>query len=171
MQILTASSKVVLIIRFSIIPSHFSTAVFSTCNVKFWYFAVATFLTLPKQIILVYVGVLFAQKSKNNTINTIVLILSFLVTVFAGLYIYNKMRATKKILLEEQTARLNAKQRNLSQDFDQNAEGREEGNLWQRERHPQSPSYVRPPMQARWTEETHEMGDMGRPRAQAQEFI
>jgi len=82
------------------------------------------------------------------------------------------MVATKKILMEEQTARLNAKQRNLSQDFDnQSVDTREEANIWQRERHPHSPSYVRPPMQARWTEETHEMGDMGRPRAQAQEFI
>ena len=164
----------VLIIRFSVIPSHFSTAVFSTCNVKFWYFAVSTFLTLPKQIILVYIGVLFAQQNKNNTINDIILVISSLITVFAALYIYKKMRAAKKVLLEEQAARQNAKQRNSNQDqdFDPNVEGREE-DIWERERHPQSPSYVKPPEQASWTEETHEMGDMGPgpTRAQAQEFI
>lgn len=165
--------KVVLIVRFSVIPSHFSTAVFSTCNVKFWYFAVATFATLPKQIILVYVGVLFAQKNKNNTINDIVLVITFLITVAAGAYIYNKMRLTKRLLLDEQAARLDAKQRNLSQEFDfqLNVDVREGDDQWQRERHPDSPSYVSPPMQARWTEETHEMGDMGRHRAHPQEFI
>lgn len=100
---------VVLIIRFSIIPSHFSTAVFSTCNVKFWHFAVATFMTLPKQIILVYFGVLFVQGSKDNTINIIVLGVTSIITVIAGVYVYIKMRNTKKILLEEQAVRLNSK--------------------------------------------------------------
>jgi len=162
---------IVLIVRFSVIPSHFSTAVFSTCNVKFWYFAIATFATLPKQIILVYVGVLFAQKSKNNTINDIVLVITFLITVAAGAYIYNKMRLNKRLLLDEQAARLDAKQRIVSQEFQLNADVREGDDQWQRERHPESPSYVRPPMQARWTGETHEMGDMGRHRAHPQEFI
>jgi predicted lysophospholipase L1 biosynthesis ABC-type transport system permease subunit len=101
--------QVVLIIRFSVIPSHISTAVFSTCHVKFWHFAVATFLTLPKQIILVYLGVLLVQESKDNTINIIVLVITFLITVFAAVYIYWKMRATKKTLLEEQAARLQLK--------------------------------------------------------------
>lgn len=81
------------------------------------------------------------------------------------------MRITKKVLLEEQAARKDAKQRASSQDFDPNVEVREEGNLWQRESHPSSPAYVRPPMQAQWHEETHEMGSMGRPQAHAQEFI
>lgn len=99
-----------LVIRFSIIPSHFSTAVFSTCNVKFWHFVVATFLTLPKQIVIVYVGVLLAQQQeKNSTVNNIVLAITFLTTVVAGVYVYRKMRITKKILLEEQAARLDAK--------------------------------------------------------------
>ncbi|TVY15566.1 Golgi apparatus membrane protein TVP38 [Lachnellula arida] len=173
MPTLTASSKVVLIVRFSVIPSHFSTAVFSTCNVKFWYFAVATFATLPKQIILVYVGVLFAQKSKNNTINDIVLVITFLITVAAGAYIYNKMRLTKRLLLDEQAARLDAKKRNSIQDFDFqfDVDARERDDQWQRESRPDSPSYVTPPMQAGWTEETHEMGDIARHRAHPQEFI
>lgn len=67
------SFQVVLIIRFSILPSHFSTAVFSTCKVKFWHFAIATFLTLPKEIILVYAGFLLVQETKDSTINAIVL--------------------------------------------------------------------------------------------------
>ncbi|EPE32527.1 hypothetical protein GLAREA_07661 [Glarea lozoyensis ATCC 20868] len=96
---------VVLIVRFSAVPSHFSTAVFSTCDVKFWHFSVATFLTLPKQIIIVYFGVLLVQQTKNNTINTVVLSVTFLFTLIAAVYIYLKMKKTKVILLEEQESR------------------------------------------------------------------
>ncbi|KAE9364029.1 hypothetical protein N431DRAFT_390268 [Stipitochalara longipes BDJ] len=128
---------VVLIIRFSIIPSHFSTAVFSTCNVKFWHFAVATFLTLPKQIVIVYVGVLLAQQSKNNTVNDVVLGITFLTTLVAGVYVFRKMVVTKKILLEEQAARLDAKkERNLglgrmNSDSSSIGSEREREGLWQ----------------------------------------
>jgi golgi apparatus membrane protein TVP38 len=120
----------VLIIRFSIIPSHFSTAVFSTCNVKFWHFAIATFLTLPKQIVIVYVGVLLAQQqTKNSTVNDVVLGITFLTTVVAGVYVYRKMRTTKKILLEEQAARLDRKKaRELNENSDS---GSEREGLWQ----------------------------------------
>ncbi|KAH7370506.1 snare associated Golgi protein-domain-containing protein [Rhexocercosporidium sp. MPI-PUGE-AT-0058] len=103
---------IILLIRFSIIPSHLSTAVFSTCDVKFWHFAVATFLTLPKQIIIVYFGVLLTQeKKKDNLVNGIVLGFTFLITVVAGVYIYLKMRKLKAVLIAEQTARLEEKRR------------------------------------------------------------
>ncbi|CAG8975063.1 hypothetical protein HYALB_00009925 [Hymenoscyphus albidus] len=102
---------VVLIIRFSIVPSHFSTAVFSTCDVKFWHFAVATFLTLPKQIIIVYFGTLFVkQEPKNSLVNSIVLGIAFIATIIAGVYVYMKMRDTKKQLLVEQAERMRAKE-------------------------------------------------------------
>jgi hypothetical protein len=73
--------------------------------VKFWHFALATFLTLPKQIIIVYFGVLLVQETKNDTINTVVLAITFLFTIIAGVYIYLKMRKTKVILLREQEER------------------------------------------------------------------
>ncbi|KAG9232359.1 snare associated Golgi protein-domain-containing protein [Amylocarpus encephaloides] len=114
---------VVLIIRFSVIPSHLSTAVFSTCDVKFWHFALATFLTLPKQLIIVYVGVLLVQETKNNLVNSIVLGITFIFTLIAGVYIYMKMRKTKALLLSEQTARL-AGHQNSSDDFGLDANGR-----------------------------------------------
>lgn len=165
--IMANSFKVVLIIRFSIIPSHFSTAVFSTCNVKFWYFAIATFLTLPKQIILVYFGVLLVQETKDNTINTIVLSITFLTTIVAGVYIYTKMRKTKKILLEEQAARLEPKQ-DLDADFSPEIHPQED--FWQ----PQSSSgnaNFRPAPPARWQEGIYEMEDTRRPNAKPAEFI
>lgn len=163
------SMQVVLIIRFSVIPSHFSTAVFSTCNVKFWYFAIATFLTLPKQIILVYVGVLLVQQSKDNTVNVIVLVITFLTTVVAGAYIYIKMRKTKKILLEEQALRLDAK-RTLSRDFSPDANIEVTESFWQQERASRSGNSVRPPTPT-WQEGAYEMDDIGKQRMRTQEFI
>ncbi|GKT49028.1 golgi apparatus membrane protein TVP38 [Colletotrichum spaethianum] len=96
---------IVFIIRFSVIPSHFSTAVFSTCDVKFWHFAVSTFLTLPKQIILVYLGVLLVQKQQNSTIKNVVFGLTAVLTIALAVYIYIKMRSVKKTLLREQSER------------------------------------------------------------------
>jgi len=43
--------QIVFIVRLSAIPSHFTTAVFATCGVAFWIFLVATFFTLPKQLV------------------------------------------------------------------------------------------------------------------------
>jgi predicted lysophospholipase L1 biosynthesis ABC-type transport system permease subunit len=104
-HILTLLRQIVLVIRFSVIPSHFSTAVFSTCDVKFWHFAVATFLTLPKQIILVYFGVLLVQQQDDSKIKTIVIVIAFVITLALAGWIWYKMAAVKKTLLEEQAAR------------------------------------------------------------------
>jgi SNARE associated Golgi protein len=175
---------VVLIIRFSIIPSHFSTAVFSTCNVKFWHFAVATFLTLPKQIVIVYVGVLLAQQqSKNNTVNNVVLAVTFVTTVVAGVYVYRKMGATKKVLLEEQAARLDAKKaRDLNLNRMNSDSSSEREGLWQNrtygsERTPQRP-YVPPTGGMNYYEMDNRSRDVmyggeqnGRPTAVPRDFI
>lgn len=98
-------SQVILIIRLSAVPSHFSTAVFSTCDVNFWYFVIATFLSLPKQIFLVYLGVLVLQKDKNNTVQTVVFVSLFIVTMIMAGWIWYKMRGIKKVLLREQDER------------------------------------------------------------------
>jgi uncharacterized membrane protein len=96
---------IVLIIRLSAIPAHFSTAVFSTCDVKFWYFVVATLLSLPKQIFLVYLGVLLVQDSNDSLVKTLMFGAVFVITVAMGVWIYIKMRAIKTVLLEEQEQR------------------------------------------------------------------
>ncbi|KAI0706579.1 hypothetical protein C8Q76DRAFT_630288 [Earliella scabrosa] len=49
--------RVPTIMRFSAIPGHFSTAVFSTCGMSVWMFCASAFLSLPKQLAVVYVGV------------------------------------------------------------------------------------------------------------------
>ena len=92
-------------IRFSIIPSHLSTAVFSTCDVKFWHFAVSTFLTLPKQLILVYLGVLLVEEQDGATVKNALFAVAGVVTVLAGVWIWFKMAKYKKHLLAEQAER------------------------------------------------------------------
>jgi uncharacterized membrane protein len=99
----------VLVIRFSAIPSHFSTAVFSTCDVNFWLFVIATFLSLPKQIFLVYLGVLLVQNKSDGWTKTIMFGVVFVITVIMAVWIWFKMRGVKKVLLEEQAARRAAK--------------------------------------------------------------
>jgi hypothetical protein len=96
---------IVLVIRLSAIPAHFSTAVFSTCDVKFWHFVVATFFSLPKQLVLVYLGVLLVQASNDDVIKTLMFGAIFLVTIIMGVWIYMKMRKVKVVLLEEQESR------------------------------------------------------------------
>jgi uncharacterized membrane protein YdjX (TVP38/TMEM64 family) len=96
---------IVLIIRLSAVPSHFSTAVFSTCDVRFWHFFVSTFLSLPKQVVLVYLGVLLVQQNDDNLIKTVMFGIVFVITIALGVWIYIKMRNIKKVLLEEQEQR------------------------------------------------------------------
>lgn len=96
---------IVLIIRLSAIPAHFSTAVFSTCDVKFWHFVVATFASLPKQIFLVYLGVLLVKENNDSVIKTVMFGLVFVITIAMGAWIYMKMRTIKKTLIDEQDAR------------------------------------------------------------------
>lgn len=97
---------IVLIIRLSAVPAHFSTAVFSTCDVKFWHFAVATLLSMPKQIFLVYLGVLLVQQEAENDLSkTISFGVVFLITIGLGVWIFLKMKKIKTVLLEEQELR------------------------------------------------------------------
>ncbi|KAF1954326.1 hypothetical protein CC80DRAFT_536845 [Byssothecium circinans] len=96
---------IVLLIRLSAVPSHFSTAVFSTCNVKFWHFFVATLLSLPKQIFLVYLGVLLVQRSESNLVQNIMFGIVFAISLVLGVYIWIKMKKIKAVLMDEQNKR------------------------------------------------------------------
>lgn len=82
-----------------------STAVFSTCDVKFWHFAVSTFFTLPKQLILVYLGVLLVGGESDFWIKFALFGGAGGVTVLAGVWIWLRMANIKKTLLAEQEMR------------------------------------------------------------------
>ncbi|KAJ6260069.1 hypothetical protein Dda_5715 [Drechslerella dactyloides] len=92
---------IVFIVRLSIIPGHFSTAIFSVCGVNFWLYALASLITLPKQLIIVYLGVILASENGGRLVSDIVLGVTFLITVIAGVYIWWKLRAVRRILIAE----------------------------------------------------------------------
>jgi len=50
--------KIALIARLSLIPGHFTTALFSACGMSIWTFSIAAILSSPKQFLTVYLGVL-----------------------------------------------------------------------------------------------------------------
>ncbi|KAJ6631535.1 hypothetical protein B0H10DRAFT_1938399 [Mycena sp. CBHHK59/15] len=90
---------VVLVIRYSAIPPHFATVVFSTVGITFWVFLAAAVLSLPKQFIPVYVGYALKPENSGNTtsekVEKVVLVLSIGVTIAALIWIRRKMAAAK----------------------------------------------------------------------------
>lgn len=51
-------------VRFSAIPGHVTTAIQSTIGISVWIFGIACAISLPKQLALVYLGVLFGESHK-----------------------------------------------------------------------------------------------------------
>jgi len=87
---------IAIIVRYSSFPAHFTTAVFSTCGMAFWVFVVAAVVSLPKQLVLVYIGVALASNdSKSNKIQKIMLAVTIVITVLAMLYIRRLMGQAK----------------------------------------------------------------------------
>ncbi|KAL6298570.1 snare associated Golgi protein-domain-containing protein [Sparassis latifolia] len=97
--------KIALIARFSAIPGHFTTAVFSTCGMSVWTFTIAAIFSLPKQFITVYLGVALEQSqngsnsSKSNIIKDVVLIITIIITFVAMWYIYHRMNQVKPLVI------------------------------------------------------------------------
>ncbi|KAJ7074641.1 hypothetical protein C8F01DRAFT_1242867 [Mycena amicta] len=97
----TGGFKIALIARFSAIPGHFTTAVFATCGMNIFVFSIAAILSLPKQFITVYLGVILEQSdegtasTKSKIISDSVLAGTFLVTILAMWYIFHQMALVK----------------------------------------------------------------------------
>ncbi|KAK6508805.1 Tlg2-vesicle protein [Arthrobotrys musiformis] len=91
----------VFIVRISVVPGHFSTAVFAVCGVEFWAFALASFVTLPKQLTIIYLGVIIGNESGGRLVSSVVLGVTFLITVIAGIYILQKLKNTRKLIASE----------------------------------------------------------------------
>ncbi|CAE7169870.1 unnamed protein product [Rhizoctonia solani] len=98
---------VAFVVRLSAIPGHFTTAVFSTCGMGIWIFSLAAFLSLPKQFITVYLGVLLEQSAdgvrstKDTIISNAVLVVTFLITVIAAWWIWREMGRVRLEVLRE----------------------------------------------------------------------
>ncbi|KAJ7262719.1 hypothetical protein B0H12DRAFT_1012612 [Mycena haematopus] len=89
------SFLVILIIRYSAIPPHFATSVFSTVGISFWIFLAAAILSLPKQLVTVYVGYALQPSNDNKdtkTIENVVLVLGIVVTIFAYIWIKRRLK-------------------------------------------------------------------------------
>ncbi|KAJ1331873.1 VTT domain-containing protein [Microdochium nivale] len=118
----------VLLVRISVIPQHFSTAFFSTCNVRLWHVSVAALLTMPKQMALVYLGSLpvssgiirvgkystapnTSRLSTSITFDTSVVVqlavlgATSLVSIGLAVFFYLKTRRIHSLVLEEQHRR------------------------------------------------------------------
>ncbi|OCH90739.1 hypothetical protein OBBRIDRAFT_584728 [Obba rivulosa] len=107
--------KVVLIMRYSAIPSHFSTAVFSTCGVPILIFCAAAVLSLPKQLVTVFLGSTLSTSSDGEShtdkiVERIVLVITIGATVIGLMYINRRTRA---VLPEVIYARRKARQAKL----------------------------------------------------------
>ncbi|KZP17661.1 hypothetical protein FIBSPDRAFT_933874 [Athelia psychrophila] len=93
---------VAIISRYSIIPSHVTTALFATCGMKLWVFVVSAIASLPKNFVNVYIGSTFEADAagtagkKSKLINIIVVAATVLITVFAMKFIDAKINAVKQ---------------------------------------------------------------------------
>ncbi|KAF9072462.1 hypothetical protein BDP27DRAFT_1445699 [Rhodocollybia butyracea] len=87
--------KIAVIARFSIIPPHVTTAIFSSAGMSFFTFLAAAIVTLPKQFSTVFLGFLFAQEEKG-TETKLEKILNIAVTVVFGVVTYFAMKYISK---------------------------------------------------------------------------
>ncbi|KAF8151755.1 hypothetical protein B0H34DRAFT_755977 [Crassisporium funariophilum] len=104
--------KIALIARLSAIPGHFTTGVFSTCGMGIFVFSIAAILSLPKQFITVYLGVILAQSNsgvedkKSRIISDVVLAITFIITIVAMWYIFRLMdQAKPQVIYQRRKAR------------------------------------------------------------------
>lgn len=92
---------VILLARLSAIPGHFTTAVFATVGMNFFIFTLATLLSMPKQLLVVYLGVVIEQSGsgteplRSKIIKYAVLVISGLVTVGVAVFLYGKMQQAR----------------------------------------------------------------------------
>ncbi|KAH7914922.1 snare associated Golgi protein-domain-containing protein [Hygrophoropsis aurantiaca] len=111
--------RIAVIARYSAIPGHFTTAIFAVCGMDIWTFCAAAFLSLPKQFVTVYIGVLLedtnsADTKKNTILSYVVGTITFVVTVAAMHYITRQVNRVKPDIIY---ARRKARQSKLTQAY------------------------------------------------------
>ncbi|UZJ56564.1 hypothetical protein CBS101457_005884 [Exobasidium rhododendri] len=98
---------VVLLARLSAIPGHFTTAVFATVGMGFFVFTLATLLSMPKQLLVVYLGVVIDQSGsgtesvRSKIVKYAVLVISGLITVGVAVFLYGKMQKARPIVQKQ----------------------------------------------------------------------
>jgi len=93
--------SILLATRLSAIPSHFSTVVFATCEVRLWKYTIVMFLALPKQITTVLIGYDLATSAngqKSTTSNIISYVsLGLMVIITLGIMWYLRKKSAQEI--------------------------------------------------------------------------
>ncbi|KAK7028290.1 hypothetical protein R3P38DRAFT_2935199 [Favolaschia claudopus] len=88
---------VILVIRYSAVPPHFATTVFSTVGISFWVFLAAAILSLPKQLVPVYIGHVMQPSVEDDgtskIVENVVLVAGIVVTIVAYLWIKKQLKA------------------------------------------------------------------------------
>ncbi|KAJ7334851.1 hypothetical protein DFH08DRAFT_784947 [Mycena albidolilacea] len=107
---------IAIIVRYSSLPAHLTTAVFATCGMQFWVFLVAAVVSLPKQIVLVYVGVALASNdSRSDKIQRIVIGVTVVITVIGMVYIRRLMKAAQPAVVYARRKARQAKLQRMSE--------------------------------------------------------
>ncbi|GAC95635.1 hypothetical protein PHSY_003211 [Pseudozyma hubeiensis SY62] len=95
---------VMFLARLSAIPGHFTTAVFATVGMNIFVFTFAAILALPKQLLIVYLGVAIknsgtgTEDTKSKVIKYVVLVISFIITVWTAYWLYQKMEKVRPVV-------------------------------------------------------------------------
>jgi len=125
--------SMLILVRFSAMPGHLVTACQSCIGIGVWYYAIACFLTLPKQFSLVYLGKIFSDTTvikknqnpdwntaggpgvdlqryhaKNRKISLIVFAVTTLATIIAAYIVWIRARRIRPTVLVEMSARRQA---------------------------------------------------------------
>jgi uncharacterized membrane protein YdjX (TVP38/TMEM64 family) len=117
--------KIALIVRYSAVPGHFTTAIFAVCGMNIFVFILAALLSMPKQFITVYIGTLLeststgAASTQNKILSYVVGGITFLVTVAAMWYIQKEINRVKPDVIY---ARRKARQAKLNEGLYQNVD-------------------------------------------------
>ncbi|KAI0327055.1 hypothetical protein GY45DRAFT_1373459 [Cubamyces sp. BRFM 1775] len=90
--------KIAVVIRLSAVPGHFTTAVFATCGMNIFIFLAAAILSLPKQLVTVYLGVAQSgtEDSTQKKIKAAVIAATIIITIFAMRYIRHETDKIKE---------------------------------------------------------------------------
>ncbi|KAI0326157.1 hypothetical protein GY45DRAFT_1374182 [Cubamyces sp. BRFM 1775] len=92
--------KIAVLVRLSAIPGHLTTAVFASCGMNVLAFLGAAILSLPKQLVTVYLGVSQnGESSRTKTVKTIVIVATVLLTSIAMHYIRAQQEKVKETVV------------------------------------------------------------------------
>ncbi|KAK8858708.1 hypothetical protein IAR55_002937 [Kwoniella newhampshirensis] len=90
------------VVRLSVIPTHYTTAILAVCGLPTWKFFCALILAMPKQLISVYVGVVLGQtnaSTNSHVVSDCVFAACALITLGALWFIYKRMIKVRKSVL------------------------------------------------------------------------